>query len=228
MKMVAQGDVREALPVGEYVARLITVKTMPASQLYPDSGPSYAWEFQVLEGPKRGSTGTAFTKTQLSTANNLGKLLRTMLGRVVVHGEEIDTDDFIGKVYRIAVDFNQSGSSTRVMRASPVAGYDAGQPAAPAIPQALAMQAPPVRPAGPAPIAPAQPPVTKIPVLTQHDYKIQTRWAFVNIGESQETKEMQVSALRQLVINGTSAQDISCWIPETSSWMTLAAVDMPF
>lgn len=230
MKMIAQGDTREMIPVGEYSARLIQVKTMPASQLYPDSGPSYAWEFQILEGPKRGQTATAFTKTTLSAANNLGKLLRTMLGRVIVGGDVVETDDFIGKTYRIGVDFNQSGSNTRVMRAVPIADPESGQmgaapsraPSAPAAPQ---------RPASPgAPAAPTAPvaPAAKVPVATQLDYKIQSRWAFVVIGDDPATREMQVSAIRQMVVNGTSTADIMCYIPDTASWMTLAAVDMPF
>jgi hypothetical protein len=53
-------------------------------------------------------------------------------------------------------------------------------------------------------------------------------WAFVQIGDNPETQEMQVSAIRQLVINGTSPANINCYIPSEASWLTLTAVDMPF
>jgi hypothetical protein len=237
MKLVAQSDVREDLPAGEYTARLKEVKTLPPSELHPDWGSSLAWEYEVLAGPKTGQRGTAFTPCVLKSQNGLGVLMRSMLGRAFAAGEEFDADALIGKTFKIFVDFNKSGSRTRVMRAIPVADpeltsnvtsaqappYTPGPRTAPAPTNELGHSAP--RRAGPG-IPP--PPAPKIAVDTTADFKRQNLWAFVQIGDNPETQEMQVSAIRQLVVNGTSPANINCYIPSEASWLTLTAVDMPF
>jgi len=238
MKLVAQSDVREDLPAGEYTARLKEVKTLPPSELHPDWGSSLAWEYEVLQGPKAGQRGTAFTPCVLKSQNGLGVLMRSMLGRAFAAGEEFDADALIGKCFKIFVDFNKSGSRTRVMRAIPIED--------PAIPLAnvTSAQAPAFTPGprtAPAPtnelghsaprrpsVAPPAAPVAKVPVVTAADFKRQSCFAFVQIGNNPETQEMQVSAIRQLVISGTSPSEINCYIPESASWLTLTAVDMPF
>lgn len=240
MKLVAQSDVREDLPAGEYTARLKEVKTLPPSELHPDWGSSLAWEYEVLQGPKAGQRGTAFTPCILKSQNGLGVLVRSMLGRAFQAGEEFDSQTFIGKCFKIFVDFNKSGSRTRVMRAIPVAdpemplanvtsaqapAYTPGPRTAPAPTNELGHSAP-RRPAAAPPTPPSTAP--KIAVDTTADFKRQSLWAFVQIGDNPETQEMQVSAIRQLVINGMSPTNINCYIPSEASWLTLAAVDMPF
>jgi hypothetical protein len=237
MKLVAQSDVREDLPAGEYTARLKEVKTLPPSELHPDWGSSLAWEYEVLQGPKAGQRGTAFTPCVLKSQNGLGVLMRSMLGRAFAAGEEFDADALIGKCFKIFVDFNKSGSRTRVMRAIPVAdpelvsnvtsaqapAYTPGPRTAPAPTNELGHSAP-RRPAVASPAAP----VAKVPVFTAADFKRQSLFAFVQIGQDPATHEMQVSAIRQLVVSGTSPSEINCYIPDTASWLTLTAVDMPF
>jgi hypothetical protein len=163
--------------------------------------------------------------------------MRSMLGRAFAAGEEFDADALIGKTFKIFVDFNKSGSRTRVMRAIPVADpelvsnvtsaqappFTPGPRTAPLPTNDLGHSAP-RRPAG----APPAAPVAKVPVFTAADYKRQSCFAFVQIGQDPETREMQVSAIRQLVVSGTSPSEINCYIPETASWLTLTAVDMPF
>jgi hypothetical protein len=237
MKLVAQSDVREDLPAGEYTARLKEVKTLPPSELHPDWGSSLAWEYEVLAGPKAGQRGTAFTPCVLKSQNGLGVLMRSMLGRAFQAGEEFDADALIGKCFKIFVDFNKSGSRTRVMRAIPVADpelssnvtsaqappFTPGPRTAPAPTNELGHSAP--RRAGPS-IPP--PPAPKIAVDTTADFKRQNLWAFVQIGDNPEAQQMQVSAIRQLCIDGMSPSNINCYIPAEASWLTLTAVDMPF
>jgi len=236
MKLVAQSDVREDLPAGEYTARLKEVKTLPPSELHPDWGSSLAWEYEVLVGPKAGQRGTAFTPCVLKSQNGLGVLMRSMLGRPFQAGEEFDADAMIGKCFKIFVDFNKSGSRTRVMRAIPVA--EPAQEVGAGIPQG--MHVPPARTASPptndighatprraGPGIPP-PPAPKVAVDTTADFKRQNLWAFVQIGDNPETQEMQISAIRQLCINGMSPSNINCYIPAEASWLTLTAVDMPF
>ena len=238
MKLVAQSDVREDLPAGEYSSRLIEVKTLPPSELHPDWGSSLAWEYEVLLGPRKGQRGTAFTPCVLKSQNGLGVLMRSMLGRAFAAGEEFDADALIGKTFKIFVDFNKSGSRTRVMRAIPIEDpsipianvtsaqappFTPGPRTAPLPTNELGHSAPRRHPAGP----PAAP-VAKVPVFNAADFKRQSCFAFVQIGQDPETHEMQVSAIRQLVVSGTSPSEINCYIPETASWLTLTAVDMPF
>lgn len=236
MKLVAQSDVREDLPAGEYSSRLVEVKTLPPSELHPDWGSSLAWEYEVLLGPRKGQRGTAFTPCVLKSQNGLGILMRSMLGRAFAAGEEFDADALIGKTFKIFVDFNKSGSRTRVMRATPIED--------PTLPLAnvTSAQAPPFTPGprtAPAPTnelghsaprrpAAAPPTAPKVAVSVQADFKRPSMWAYVQVGDNPETREMQVSAIRQLVVDGTSPHDINCYIPESASWLTLTAVDMPF
>jgi hypothetical protein len=164
--------------------------------------------------------------------------MRSMLGRAFAAGEEFDADALIGKCFKIFVDFNKSGSRTRVMRAIPIEdpaiplanvtsaqapAFTPGPRTAPLPTNELGHSAP-RRPA----VAPPAAPVAKIPVFTAADFKRQSLFAFVQIGQDPETREMQVSAIRQLVVSGTSPSEINCYIPETASWLTLTAVDMPF
>ena len=136
MAMKMRVDVYESLPPGQYTARLRERKEMPASQKFPDAGPSFAWEFEVVAGEQLGKSASAWTPTRLTSQNNLGKLVSRMLGRPMRSGEEIDLDDFVGQIYSIIVDLTQDGTRTKVISAQPVPASMAAAVSAPALPAA--------------------------------------------------------------------------------------------
>lgn len=125
---------RYDVPVGTYKAKLTGYKAMPASSQFPDSKPSFAWEFEVLEGEHAGKVSSRFTPQNLTTANGLGKMLRELLGRNIVGGEDIDVEKLIGKPLTITVGWNKTGTKTKVILCSALENKAPVAPAAPATP----------------------------------------------------------------------------------------------
>lgn len=124
-KVQAGGESKFDVPPGMYRARLDDVKEMPPSAKNPDWGPSLVWEFEVLEGEHTGKRPSCFTPCTPSTANGLGRLLQTMLGRKIQPGEDIDAEALIGKEYQITVSPNKDGTKNRVNAAFPAHGISA-------------------------------------------------------------------------------------------------------
>ena len=145
------------VPTGTYPAKLLGYKEMPASPKFPDSGPSYVWEFEVIEGLHARKTTSRWTPTKLTTGNNFGKLVREMLGRPLIGGEDVDPDTFIGKKYTITVGPSADGAKTKVIMVSPLTASTMAPPPPLAPPGAPAAKAPPApRPAVPAVVAPVR------------------------------------------------------------------------
>lgn len=143
-----------SVPTGTYAAKLLGYKEMPASPKFPDSGPSYVWEFEICEGLHARKTTSRWTPTKLTTGNNFGKLVREMLGRPLIAGEDVDPDNFINKKYTITVGPSADGMKTKVIMVAPSATTMAPPPLA----------APPAR--GEAPAARGEAPKPKAPVRT--------------------------------------------------------------
>lgn len=117
------------VPVGTYKAKLVGYKEMPPSQQFPDSKPSWAWEFEVVDGEHAGKITSRFTPQTLTTGNGLGKMLREMLGRQIVGGENVDVEKLIGKTYQVTVGFNKTGTKTRAILCAPVSESAMATPA---------------------------------------------------------------------------------------------------
>ncbi len=147
-----------SVPVGTYPAKLLGYKEMPASPRFPDSGASYVWEFEILEGLQARKTTSRWTPTKLTTGNNFGKLVREMLGRPLIAGEDVDPDNFIGKKYTITVGPSADGAKTKVIMVAPLATSSMAPPplAPPAAPAPVAnRRTAPAAPPAPVPVAPA-------------------------------------------------------------------------
>lgn len=106
------------VPTGNYLSKLIGFKEMPASTLFPDSGPSWVWEFEILQGEHAGKIASRFTPQKATTNNNLGKMLSEMYGRKIAANENIDLAALVGKQYTITVGWNKAGTKTRVIMCS--------------------------------------------------------------------------------------------------------------
>lgn len=110
-----------SVPTGTYSARLLGYTEKPPSVQFPDSGNSYAWEFEIVEGLHARKTTSRWTRTKLTMSNNFGRLVREMLGRPLVNGEDVDPDNFIGKKFTITVGPSDDGKKTKIIMVSPVA-----------------------------------------------------------------------------------------------------------
>jgi hypothetical protein len=142
-----------SVPTGTYNARLLGYKEMPASPRFPDSGPSYVWEFSISEGVHSGKTCSRWTPTKLTTGNNFGKLVRELRGKPVTGGEDIDPDTFINKLYTITVGPSADGVKTKVIMCAPVATSTMAPPPPPPAAPVANRRTAPVAP--PAPVSPA-------------------------------------------------------------------------
>lgn len=147
-----------SVPTGNYPAKLLGYKEMQPSAKFPDSGTSYVWEFEIIEGVHARKTTSRWTPTKLTMSNNFGKLVREMLGRPLVNGEDVDPDNFIGKKYTITVGPSADGMKTKVIMVAPLATSSMAPPplAPPAAPASLSnRRTAPAAPPAPVPVAPA-------------------------------------------------------------------------
>ena len=120
-----------SVPTGTYAAKLLGYKEMQPSAKFPDSGTSYVWEFEIVEGVHARKTTSRWTPTKLTMSNNFGKLVREMLGRPLVNGEDVDPDNFIGKKFTITVGPSADGMKTKVIMVAPGAATPATSMAPP-------------------------------------------------------------------------------------------------
>jgi pyruvate/2-oxoglutarate dehydrogenase complex dihydrolipoamide acyltransferase (E2) component len=225
------------VPVGQYIARLNKIDERPPTAAKPEWGPSLMWEFIVMDpGQNHGDSVACFTSTDPKTNNNLGKLLRGMLGRPLKAGEGINAGELIGKLFNISVDFNDSGNRTKVISATPHRNQaiPAESASTPASAPASAPVAPPPPPAaqklaaalGSAPAAPS--PIQKVYVQGRDCFKDPNRWVHY-CGADGMSKEIRVLELKMGITNGKLAgSEIKVYLPDSAEWMPWAAVDLPF
>ena len=155
MHKVCDSSDQFSVPTGTYPAKLLGYKEMPASPKFPDSGTSYVWEFEIIEGVHARKTTSRWTPTKLTTSNNFGKLVREMLGRPLIANEDVDPDNFINKNYTVTVGPSADGMKTKVIMCAPSATTMTPPPlAAPPAPLSNRRTAP-VAPLAPVPAAPA-------------------------------------------------------------------------
>ena len=121
MAVLRVSDSDYSVPTGTYSARLLGYTEKPPSVQFPDSGNSYVWEFDIIEGAQAGKRASRWTPTKLTTGNNFGKFVREMLGRTLVVNEDVDPDTFINKKFTITVGPSADGKKTKIIMVSPVA-----------------------------------------------------------------------------------------------------------
>ena len=211
----------QSVDVGTYTAKLNKIEEKPPTPTNPDWGPSLMWEFVVQDdGPHRGNSVAAFTPAVAKTGNSLGKLLKQMMGRALKPGEQLDGTSLIGKLYTVFVDYNKTGTRTKVVSAVPVRSGPQSMPPIPA-PATVA-------PATVPPAAPPRPPATKLHVQTQDDYKDTSKWAHFSTGDGL-SQEMQIQEMRgRIVRKEVEASTLLAYIPHTAEWIPFSAVDLPF
>lgn len=222
-----------AVEVGTYTARLNKIEEKPPTAANPDWGPSLMFEFVVLDdGPSKGDTVAAFTPAVPKTGNGLGKLLKQMMGRALKPGEQLDGNNLINRPFTIFVDFNKTGTRTRVVSAVPLKSQappaPAPAPVAPLPPAAQKLAAALAQsPAASVPPPPPPAPAPRLTAQTQQDFQDTSRWAHFSVeGQGQE---MQIQEMRQRISQGAVAlENVLAYIPATAEWIPFAAVDLPF
>lgn len=232
MTMKLTVDVYVMVPPGQYVAKLTIRKEMPATNhQYSNGKPRFAWQFEVQQGEFTGKAVSAWTETTLTSQNSLGKLIARMLGRPMRSGEEIDIDEFVGRMYSIIVEFNKNGKSVVTSAVPLPAGVAAAVTSASApvaaapTPAPASIPAPPPRPSA----APVPPPAAeKVFAGTREEFKDRSRWTYASISGGPGI-EVQIAELRKMVeVGSVSSSDALVYLVADAAWMPLSVVDLPF
>jgi hypothetical protein len=214
------------VPPGSYLAKFVGTEDKP-----PFDGPSrygkartneprLAWHFEVVEPVEH--KGKRFTQGSGSIPSGpkatFTKMLKGLLGRLPVKGEDIDTDSYIGRLYRVEVEVNPESDSGNFHIAYMSPAQGASVPSirpAPPLPgagdcgRALASTPPTVAPAPPRPPAPPAPPA---PVASRPEPKC---WFF--LAGQDAPVEMTVTAFRAEVKEGRVKPDEVQWMPPDRS-----------
>jgi hypothetical protein len=211
--------------VGTYHATLEKIEEMPPTQANPTWGPSLLWQFKITTpGKWNGKDIAAFTPAVPKENNNLGKLLRQMVGRKLLPNENVDVGPMIGQTFSIVVDLNPSGQKTRVISAHKIGA----QVMAPTQKEALASIVAST-PSIPAPPKPPVAPVAKSqPIQTQADLTSLHMTAFFS-SDSAPSFEATIARVRQDIAQGKLDKGgLQVYIPATTEWIPWDIVDMPF
>lgn len=145
------------VPAGWYVARFVGTEArepMKESRFGNEGAPRMAWLWEVAEGPMRGKKISQESGVRASKGANVSTAYRMLYGlsggRLRV-GEQVDTDSWVGHLYRVKVAVNPS-SDKGSLHVADVEPYDAQAPTANAAVRHAA--GPPPRRQASAPAAP--------------------------------------------------------------------------
>lgn len=107
------------VPAGSYEAEFVSMEERPGNPEY-GGGVYYLWTWLVTDGPWKGQKVTTLSSSTVSPKSKAGLLLAGMAGASFddLDGDEIDTDNFVGNVYRIVVE--QKGEWPVVASAQPL------------------------------------------------------------------------------------------------------------
>jgi hypothetical protein len=139
------------VPAGWYVARFLGTESrepIKESRFGNEGAPRMGWLWEVVEGPHRGKKISQESGVRASLKSTAMRMLTGLSGGKVAVGQQVDTDTFTGKLYRVKVAVNPDSDKGN-LHVADVEPYEAPAPA-------LAGNGRPA--AGPPPRRPAAPP----------------------------------------------------------------------
>src|SRR6478752_6050776 len=160
MKMAAFGA-----PKGFYVAKFLGLKPFTESKIGRDGKPmepGMEWRFEIGEDPDHdgayvGVSVGRITSQEPTAGNACGTLLGGLVDRDIKLNEEVDTDPYVGQLYRVSVqgqkdkpDKTQVVSIVRIKAPTPSGAQPVASSGAP--PRQSAPKPPPPRPTAAAPV----------------------------------------------------------------------------
>jgi hypothetical protein len=116
--VMALMTVSGGVPVGTYTGSFAGTEAQPANKEL-GYGPGLRWKFHIASGTQAGQSTGRVTGPTPSPRNACGKLLSGLIGRALKEGEQINPDDYIGRMYMIIVAAGPGGG-TRVEAISPM------------------------------------------------------------------------------------------------------------
>jgi hypothetical protein len=204
------------VPLGSYLAKFVGTEDKPAFEgpsrfkKGNPNEPRLAWHFEVVEPVEH--KGKRFTQGSGSTPSGpkatFTKMVKGLMGRMPVKHEDIDTDAYIGRLYRVEVEVNPN-SETDNFHIAYMTPHQGG--AAPAMPTS-APKPPPPPPSRPAPAPPPPAP----PAPPGQVLKPEPKCWFFLAGQDQPV-EMTATAFRAEVKEGRVNPAEVQWMPPDRS-----------
>jgi hypothetical protein len=150
------------VPAGWYTAKFLGTEArepMKESQFGNEGAPRMGWLWEVTEGPMRGKKISQESGVRASKGANVTTaylMLHGLSGGKLQVGEQVDTDQYVGRLYRLKVAVNPK-SSKGALHVSDVEPLEAAAPAPAPAGNGRPASGPPPRRQAAAPAAP--PPV---------------------------------------------------------------------
>jgi len=105
---------KPGVPPGNYLARFSRIENVENQY-----GTAIRWVFTINSGPYTSKEISRFTTPDFTLTNAAGKMAEGVAGRKLEADEEIDLDQYFGKLYQVEVELAPKGESTRVARCYP-------------------------------------------------------------------------------------------------------------
>ncbi len=95
MRLKIERDGFTPLPNNRYLVRVVSVEQVE----WQSVGPALRWTFEVLEGAYTGCRlcGNTNLSNSLGPRQKFGRWYHAIIGRFLVVGEQIDTNELVGK-----------------------------------------------------------------------------------------------------------------------------------
>lgn len=120
------GESKFDVPQGTYRAKFLGVEESE----HPEFGAGYKWQFEVVDQTVyRGKIAGRSTSKEPSLKNACGRMLQGLTGGQLAVAQEVDIEQFVGRVYTILVGPNSTGNGTRIETVLPLDANPAAQSA---------------------------------------------------------------------------------------------------
>lgn len=142
---------------GWYVARFVGTEArepIKESRFGNEGAPRMGWLWEVTEGPMRGKKISQESGVRASLKSTAMRMLTGLSGGKVAVGQQVDTDTFVGKLYRVKVAVNPDSDKGN-LHVADVEPYEASTPTPAG--EGRPAWAPPPRRQATAPAAPPEP-----------------------------------------------------------------------
>jgi hypothetical protein len=93
-----QFEIAQSVVPGHYDAVFLGVET-----LTNEYGQGLRWRFKIVGGPSSGEIVTRVTRADPTPANSAGRILAGLLGQPLSSGGTFDSDEAVGRCFRIEV-----------------------------------------------------------------------------------------------------------------------------
>lgn len=147
------------VPAGWYVAKFVGTEArepIKESRFGNEGAPRMGWLWEVTEGPHRGKKISQESGVRASLKSTAMRMITGLSGGKIAVGQQVDTDGFVGNLYRVKVAVNDASDKGN-LHVADVEPCEASTPAPPQAGNGRPAAGPPPRRQAAAPAAPPEP-----------------------------------------------------------------------